>query len=208
MVVSEADQRLMASFGSPSRSMQNYIRNTQQQAAQILGSAGAHVMERIHNIYNEFTYGTVAKNIEAFQSTASHIFDVNVISKIEYIDDIQQANETTKELVMCIPEYADLYEQQILEGYDSTYIQPCSGRGDTNWTWRKFTNGVGFEQTKEDAKGNDVNYTEFKVFIESVKPDKVFTDIERARHKISIDSARAILENAETDPTSVDDAPL
>ena len=132
---------------------QSYLYQQVANVATTFNEIGKRFMEGSREIYERINNADMIRKAKAAIRSAVGITFVNEIYYYNSLEAIMAATPYMQNFIMANPTIRELYNNQLCDGYNGTYIDIDPGYiGDTHYHYRRVMDGV--IQDIEDADGN------------------------------------------------------
>ena len=178
---------------SPLNSM--YIQEQLSRFSNTLTEAGQRFMSESKKIYEQIQDSELLQKTRAAIRTVQGYFHPNAIVSLETMESMQAASPVMQRYIMAMPEIRELYQKQLIYGYQDTYADVHSGVGVEHYDYRRVMTGMAYD-THEGEEWCVSIYPD-----ELIEGDRELLFTEKCDILRTWDYASIFLAAAEKDPT-------
>jgi hypothetical protein len=143
-----------------------------------LSDVGQRLMQSARESYDSFMNSNSMRMAKAAVRMAKGIFHPNVIAPLTTLAEIQSAKGQMQRVVMANPTVRKLYNQQLCDGYDGSYVNPDPGTiRDEQYDYRRVMHGSMIEKIDKET---GESYEVFRMYPDHImEGDRALTIQER-----------------------------
>lgn len=192
----------MAFSGEPHPSTVQYLRNQVESLGQFVGTASAAWIDRVQDSYNRFSSDDALRHARAAMRKVSSYFQADNIRELTTLGQVQNAPVMMQRFLMAVPEIRQMYMDQRIDGYSSSYVDMQPGMiGEDHYDYRRVMQGrvIDLPVSEENPEGG-WKVTTF--FDELHEGDRELRLQEQNDVLSSAELMRCMMATALDDPTS------
>lgn len=179
-------------------SVQKHISSKFDTFVNVVRDVGDGFVNSMRDLYETSVSDRAMQLGDLMRQKIGHIFDLNMIRKVNTVDTIRSAPDIMRRWVMAEPTIRDRYQSGAASGYDRDFVNlyPHEKSGTSHYDYRRVTNGV--VQIDDDGNGFSEQYHEI------VPEEDILTITQQALILNSWDVIKASIKSGNNaDPTSM-----